>query len=514
MVTSPSSNSVQLYGLRSSGKAHGDVFTRSEVVRAMLDIAGYQESKNLSHIRILEPSCGIGDFLVEILRRLKVSATMFNFDFGKAVCDNIVACEIDAEKIEKCKQCLHEHGFQTNLVKFIAGDYLNSSVGNFDVVVGNPPYVRYENIPAKSRAEYKKMFKSFHYRPDLYVMFFEKSLMALNAGGRCVLISPNRWLKNEYGRKLRKLVAGHFHVEKIIDMEKVDAFQEEVLAYPCITSIVRAGSQTTTYFKIERLESLQNLNECSNRREVKLEGDEWANMYSQRSGDKLSGIESMGFHIGIGVATGADKVFVSKDLPNLVEKELLIPAISARDLRNNSFKWHGQYLLNPFCSNGDLIDLELYPRAAFYLDGYGQKLKARHVAQKNPRLWYRTIDRIQASLRFKPKILLPDMSGNSMVFVDNGEFYPQHNIYYISGQEIDSLKALAALLMSDIARSQLASLSNCMNGGYPRWQSQYLRQLRLPSVLIIDEEIRKSLVKAYEAADLTTINRIANKSIV
>lgn len=513
MVTYPSSNSVQLYGLRSSGMAHGDVFTRHEVVNAMLDIAGYQSTKDLSHVRILEPSCGLGDFLVEILRRLKISASNHGFDFAKAASDNVVACDIDTLKVEKCKSYLEQQGFPSNLIKFSIGDFLESAVGRFDVIVGNPPYVRYENIPIHKREIYKRKFKTFHYRPDLYVMFFEKSLMSLNADGRCVLISPNRWLKNEYGRKLRILVANHFHLEKIIDMEKVDAFQEEVLAYPCITSIVAANSQPTKYFKIETLDSLQHLDGCAKMHKVKLTGNDWSNMYTQSRGNNLCEIENMGFHIGIGVATGADKVFISKDLPNLVEKELLIPAISARDLQHDTFNWHGQYLLNPFSSNGDLVDLERYPRAAFYLDSFGQKLKARHVAKKNPHLWYRTIDRIMPTLQFKPKILLPDMSGNSMIFVDCGEFYPQHNIYYISGREIDDLKALAALLMSDSVRSQLASLSNCMNGGYPRWQSQYLRQLQLPSIFITNADIRKSLVEAYDASDFSTINSIASELI-
>ena len=173
----------------------------------------------------------------------------------------------------------------------------------------------------------------------------------------------------------------------------------------------------------------------------------------------------MGFLVGIGVATGADSIFIARDLPSKVEKELLPPALNARDMSGNRLQWSGQYLLNPYRPNGELINLDDYPQAAAYLISHRDALQKRHIAKKNPGKWYKTIDRIVPALKNSPKVLLPDISGNQLIFVDNGRFYPQHNLYYITGGSLRQLQLLSAMLMSDYVKSQLLSITNCMNGG-------------------------------------------------
>ena len=77
-------NSNDIYGVRANGNAHGDVFTSPEIVRYMLDIVGYKASYNLSQVIVLEPSCGEGAFIIEIVRRLRDSASRYHFDFKDA----------------------------------------------------------------------------------------------------------------------------------------------------------------------------------------------------------------------------------------------------------------------------------------------------------------------------------------------------------------------------------------------------------------------------------------------
>ena len=130
------------------------------------------------------------------------------------------------------------------------------------------------------------------------------------------------------------------------------------------------------------------------------------------------------------------------------------------------------------------------------------------MAKKHPARWYKTIDRIVPGIKDVPKILLPDISGNTMIFVDPGKFYPQHNIYYIAGGSIEQLQLLSAMLMSDFVRNQLLSITNCMNGGYPRWQSQYLRKLVMPDVKSIGEELSSRMLDAYRQSDINRINSV------
>ncbi len=495
------------YGLRRSGGRHGDVFTSPKVVSYMLDLVGYTADKDLSDTSILEPSCGEGEFVIEIIRRLKESSCRFGFDFEEAFLCNVFAYDIDEAKIASCLGRIVDFGLSCPLDGNIRqADFLTANIRSFDIVVGNPPYIRYEQIPSDLLSGYKRQFHTFHYRADLYILFFEKSLKLLNQGGHHCFICSDRWLKNEYGKKLRGWIAQSFRLESIISLEKAsDAFQEEVLAYPAITLISNANPDAK--FTFSELTSITQLGKDTGRLLPAPVSADWSSVFNRvQDDDTLVTIEEMGFMVGIGVATGADSIFIAKELPSKVEEELLIPALNARDMSGNRLRWSGKYLLNPYKPNGELIDLKEYPRAAEYLILHREILQNRHVAKKNPEKWYRTIDRIVPTLKDSPKVLLPDISGNRLIFVDDGHFYPQHNLYYIKGGTLRELQLISAMLMSDYVKGQLLSITNCMNGGYPRWQSQYLRKLVMPDVNAIEESLAERLLGAYRAFDLTGIN--------
>lgn len=501
------SSSNNRYGLRRSGGQHGDVFTSPEVVSYMLDLVGYTADIDLSRTSILEPSCGEGEFVVEITRRLWESSRRFGFDLSTAFQSNVFAYDIDESKIASCRSRIAELGLSLPLEGNIhQADFLTADIRSFDVVIGNPPYIRYEQIPAELLSSYKQQFHTFHYRADLYILFFEKTLKHLNPGGRHCFICSNRWLKNEYGKKLRGWIAHSFRLESIVSLEKAtDAFQEDVLAYPAITLI--SNERLGTTFTFSELTSITQLGKETGKMLPAPVSADWSSVFNRvQSDDTLVTIEEMGFLVGIGVATGADSIFIAKDLPSKVENELLLPALNARDMSGNRLQWSGQYLLNPYKPNGELINLEDYPQAAAYLISHRETLQKRHIAKKNPGKWYKTIDRIVPALKDSPKVLLPDISGNQLIFVDDGRFYPQHNLYYITGGSLRQLQLLSAMLMSDYVKSQLISITNCMNGGYPRWQSQFLRKLVMPDVNAIEESLAERLLSAYQAFDMTRLN--------
>ncbi|MDE5839866.1 MAG: Eco57I restriction-modification methylase domain-containing protein, partial [Muribaculaceae bacterium] len=374
----------------------------------------------------------------------------------------------------------------------------------FDIVIGNPPYVRYENINPAKRDLYKKEFTTFHYRADLYVLFFEHSLRFLSENGKHCFICSDRWLKNEYGKKLRALISDHFNIEYLIEAERMKAFNDNVLAYPAISLIT--NSQNKLSIKNATISEPEDLFRPIKYIEKKYsEPDNWCEIFLNSNTEGLLGIEEQGFSIGIGVATGADKIFISESFPDIVEKDLLLPLISAKDLSGNDLRWQGRYVLNPYDADGHLINLDEYPGARDYLTQYRQDIEKRHIVRHN-RTWYALIDKIKPGLRYLPKILLPDISCNSVIFVDSGNFYPAHNIYYISGKSVQWLELLAAILMSSFVQCQMSEISNKMHGGIPRWQSQSLRKLRIPDLSEISIETREMLIDAYHGKDIGAIN--------
>lgn len=505
-----------IYGVRSNGIEHGLVLTKPIVVEFMLDRSGYISDKDLSKIRLIEPAAGDGAFAVKIIERLYTSSLKFGFSFQKAL-GNLTFYEIDKRMSELLRRRLESQlsKYGTILPKklIITEDFLLSKPEICDIIIGNPPYVRHENIPESQKIDYRKKFGTFTHRSDLYITFYEKGLSLLKPNGILTYICSNRWLKNQYGKSLRKLIHSTYSLKEIINLEESSPFEEDVIAYPAITIIENNHlKKQANYYEINEINELKKLNSTVDvSRTINTTNYlNWFNYrpYNLKHEKFLDSIENQGFKIGIGVATGSDKVYIRKDLDTLVEKELLIPIILSKDLKNNTFNWSGNFILNPFTSKGDLISLSQYPKARKYFETNKDILQKRHIAKKNPKTWYKTIDKIYPTLTSQYKILLPDISGNSHLFIDKGNFYPHHNLYYITGQKYDKLIILAALLMSDLVKNQLLNLGNKMNGGYPRWQSQNLKKLRLPIVDSIPHEIIETLTEAYHIRDYCTINKL------
>lgn len=508
-----------IYGARSNGNQHGLVLTKSIVVETMLDKAGYVASKNLSSIKIVEPAAGDGAFAISIVNRLYESSKNFHFSFQDAL-SNIYLYEIDKSMALTLKKRIASllrnisYVLPKSMIK--VADFLLSDVPKADIIIGNPPYVRHEKIPQTQKEAYRKLFGTFTHRSDLFIAFYEKSLLALNQDGVLSFICSNRWLKNQYGKKLREYVGVHFSVDEIIDLEGTCPFEEDVIAYPAITIIRNSKvKQESKYIKIGNIDDLKKLSETPTTRMLHTHrpNDWFMSVQSGKSHEKyLDTIINQGFKIGIGVATGSDKIFIREDFQHIVEKELTIPILTSRDLKGNKLEWSGKYIINPFSKNGDLINLDQFPKAKSYFESHKDILVKRHISARNPENWYKTIDKINPELTYKDKIILPDISGNYNVLIDRGNYYPHHNLYYITGKRYEKLALLAAVLMSDFVRNQLLELGNKMNGGYPRWQSQNLKKLQVPIIDAIPKESAVKLFEAYQLGNVNEINRLVNPS--
>ena len=505
-----------IYGSRSNGNHHGLVLTKPLVVDFMLDRIGYISSTDLREKVVAEPAAGDGAFAIAIIDRLFESSRNFGFSFQKAL-SNIKLYEIDSKMSEllttRIKSRLVELSVILPKTMIQTTDFLLAELIPCDIVIGNPPYVRHENIPEKEKSIYRQIFRTFTHRSDLYIAFYEKSLRILNENGILSFICSNRWLKNQYGQNLRELIGLNYALDEIIDIEGTCPFEEDVIAYPAITTIRKSDKKLMgNYYRIHHIDDLDKIDHSItpsrtlNTRVAK----NWFSYISNgnRYEKYLDSIENQGFKIGIGVATGSDKVFIRNDFHHIVENELLLPLLISRDLRDNKLNWSGKFILNPFAENGELIDLEQYPKAKKYFYSKRETLLKRHVSKKNPKKWYKTIDRITTDLTQQDKIILPDISGNTHLFIDQGNYYPHHNLYYITGRSYDKLVLLAAILMSDFVKSQLCELGNKMNGGYPRWQSQNLKKLRVPIIDAIPESSAKEIVRAYNARDYPKIDSL------
>lgn len=516
-------------------ESRGAVFTRPEVVDFILDLVGYTDDQPLHKKRLLEPSFGAGDFLLPVLRRL-LAAWRAAKRTGNALGelgDAIRAVELHRETFHVTRAAvislLTQEGLSSGAATALAdrwlsqGDFLLAPLDlEFDFVVGNPPYVRQELIPAPLLAEYRRRYQTVYDRADLYIPFIERSLSVLAKGGGVGFICADRWMKNRYGGPLRRLVAEQFHLKIHVDMVDTPAFQSEVVAYPAITIISRETPGATRIAHrppIDRVKlkvlarslraktlpkeagSVRELDRVTNGAEPWLIESSDQMALIRRLEQQFPSLEEAGCRVGIGVATGADKAFIGDFDALDVEPDRKLPLVTTRDIVSGEVKWRGLGVINPFAEGGGLVDLQGYPRLRRYLEARRDIVAGRHCAQKSPANWYRTIDLINPALVRKPKLLVPDIKGEAHIVFEGGELYPHHNLYYVTSEAWD-LRALQAVMLSAVTRLFVATYSTKMRGGFLRFQAQYLRRIRIPLWADVTDSLRAELVEAAKRRDV------------
>jgi hypothetical protein len=516
----------------------GVVYTQPWVVDLILDLSGYRAEDDLAVRYAVEPSAGAGAFLIPMVRRLMTSAVSHKrslADMREAIC----AYELDGHAAGQATrlviQELCEHGLTSTEAHDLAqgwigvGDYLLASPQDrrADLVVGNPPYIRYDDLSPDALERYRRLYPTMVGRCDIYVAFIEAGLRQLKEGGALAFICADRWMRSAYGAGLRRMISAAFGVEIVIEMHDAPAFDDEVAAYPAVIVIRRAPQAQAVVASagpgaglVAGTSLADAVTGLAHGRINEVPGftaataDHWfhgANPWPALEPHELSLLqlleerfapledENTATKIGIGVATGADQVFITTD-PALVETDRLLPLAMTADTRQGTVQWSGHYLVDPWAAKGRLVDLETYPRLRAYLSSHREKLQGRHIARQRPRDWYRTIDPVNHRLTSEPKLYFPDMKLTSNPALDRGETYPHHNLYYLTSKAWD-LEVLGGLLLSRVAQLFIEAYCVRMRGGTLRFQAQYLRRIRVPDPDSLPEQICDELRQAFRARD-------------
>lgn len=525
---------AEIYRWEHSEANKGQVYTRPEIVDFMLTVIGLHDDIALKNVRILEPACGNGEFVIAIAKRLigvrreKPSIDQLT---GKILAIDLVGNSVEVAK-ERVGCLLNSYGYTEININallndwFLKTDFLLENIApNFTHVIGNPPYVRVENIPKRLLYKYRRMFSSMTDRADLYIPFFEKSLSLLVDGGKLSFICTDRWIKNTYGKALRNIISEKYSLELFFDLYEVNAFESDVMTYPAITQIVNSGGDKTVLMTESlcthkgAIEALKAINGEPSKFQVQkgiVEGDRpWLvgtvdqKLLIRKLENQYPTLEEAGCKVYIGAATGANKVYVV-DIDNVdVEKTRLLPMITASELKSGIIQWQGKYLINTYDKNG-LINLDEYPRLAKYLNRHKEQLCNRHIAKSDPTKWFKTIDRVYEERVKLKKLLIPDISSDPVVIYDEGCFHPNNSIYYISSDDWN-LHALRVVLLSAVTKLFISSYSTKIANGYLRFQAQHLRKLRLPLWGGIEEKLKAELIEAGMSNDMASFTGLSCK---
>jgi len=195
-IAASATTTTQLSAAMLPEDKRGAIYTRPWVVEILLDLAGYDSATNLVDTVAIEPAAGDGAFLLAMARRLVASCRRQ----GRSVLDcrnALIALEIEATTAEDTRQAVRETLIESGLAIDEAAILSSAWIRTVDAllelpmlpmadfVIGNPPYIRLEDVTNATMIRYRATYKTMTGRADLYIPFFEAALKQLKSGGVC-----------------------------------------------------------------------------------------------------------------------------------------------------------------------------------------------------------------------------------------------------------------------------------------------------------------------------------------
>lgn len=216
------------------------IYTPSKVVNFMLDNVGFNNKCGIDGKHIIDNSCGNGNFLVEIVKRI----FQFIHNIDREYLETYVhGIEIDEpaynEAINRLNKIATEHNISNVKWDVRNSDALRTTDfdNSMDYVVGNPPYC---NVHHMSKENYDLLKTKFFFcsdgMTDLYIGFFEKGIQMLKSNGILGYITPNSWLTSKAGYWLRDHLYSHNSLQKIYNFD-TDKLFNDATTFTCITII-------------------------------------------------------------------------------------------------------------------------------------------------------------------------------------------------------------------------------------------------------------------------------------
>ena len=433
------------------------IYTKPDIAARILDAIGWRASAKLFQARLLEPSAGNGEFVVEAATRLILACQKHGLKpsaklLGRSICAFEIhsgEAEVARERIRRVLQELDVHSRTATALAsswIITGDFLLAELtSDFTHVVGNPPYIRWAKIPSGLKSVYQRTLARELTGGDIFIPFLDRSLALLVAEGRCGFLCSDRWRYAAFAEGFRTKWLPKLEVETQQDLLAVDAFKKEVDTYPAIfvAKLRTSGAKSPQAPSVIPRKTL---------------------------------IER-GYVIKVGPALGCSSAFVLDPDEADIEEDLLFPWIDSSEVVDGAIQWRGRRVAAMHESDGKLLDLRGFPLLKKRLKRFEAVLKTRAIV-RNGGHWYQPIDRIRSVDWTMPKLLVPEIAKVPRVALDQSGAIPSHGIYAIFSphRKIDTLQK--ELADGGLARA-LEGISPKIKGGYVRRYKRFLAQIRL-----------------------------------
>jgi hypothetical protein len=406
----------------------------------------------------------------------------------------------DRELFENAQRDAREHRFFHWELEFPDvfvepnGSVLKKNAG-FHAVIGNPPYVRQEGLGRDKRA-FEDTYTVYDSIADLYTYFIEQGHRLLlnkdDVPARFGMITANKFMRANYGAKLRSFLTTQTRLEQLIDFGELRVFDEAAID-PMITIFSRnTPASFVSYTQVKSL-NFNNLDKVVKALAITLpdkalQGDSWSLARDEQQAvlDKLknTGIplgEFTSGQIRRGILTGYnDAFFIDRATRDRLiaedpkSAEIIKPLLIGDDIRRYSYEFREQFLI--FTRRG--IDITKYRAIERHLMQYKMQLEPKPAnwdeqkqgkwpgRKPGPYKWYEIQDNVAYFEDFeKPKIMYPEIAMVSRFTLDTDGFYTNNKVFLIPENDYYLLSLLNSELIWFFLKKICSVLGDAEEGG-------------------------------------------------
>ena len=470
----------------------------SPTTKSTLQVADSQEEKEmlvelqewLLKIKILDPACGSGAFLVavydyllnkhrDLSRRIQKPPSRSGYrysdeDYVQTILqNNLYGVDKNAESVELTKLSLWLRSARKNeKLKSLAGNIRQGNSlltrtqdpdgfdwskgfesvpgGRFDVILGNPPYVRQELIKDIKPALQKNFPEVYTGTADLYVYFYALGLRLLKPHGYLGFISSNKFMRCQYGRPLRSELRRHT-LTTVVDEFSTKVFTDAVVD-PCILTLRKTSPAPNHTF--DHNQSLYP--------QTELEPAGWSfapvelkKIFAKMRANSRT-LKETEVEINYGIKTGYNDAFIidQEKYKELIQqdsrsREIIHPLLRGGDIKKYSATTVNQYLIGTFPALN--LNIDDYPAIKQHLIPFKEKLVQsgeKGSRKKTNNTWFETQDQIQYYRNFEePKIIWPEIVANHGFYYDvNGTYL--NNKAFLLTSKVENLPFFTGILNS------------------------------------------------------------------
>lgn len=370
--------------------------------------------------------------------------------------------------------------------------------GGFDIVIGNPPYIRVQRMNDDDKAIYSALnYSVFSKDVDLYCLFYEFGVGALKDGGVLSYITSNSWMRTKYGEPVRRLFMQQ-NPKQLVCFDNVLVFNSAVVATSIVLLqklendmvLIAANYKPSQRGRAITLSSLLRDQGCLlTRAELDVQagwtigGPDAARIRTkiESGGQKLG---KLPVNIFYGIKTSYNRAFIvssstRQELINQDKKsaDILKPVLRGKDIKSYCAEWAGLWLVDVHNGYDDIppVQIDDYPAVKKHLDLHKKALDKRLDKGGTA---YNLRDCAYYKQFLVTKIIWGELSDRPKFTLDTQQYFPLAGVFMMTGE---GLKPLLGILNSNLSRWYFNQISTSTGMGTNMWKKYKIEQLPTPS---------------------------------